>query len=318
MVLKMRPVIIPFLGVQTKIMRIAHFSDTHVLAIGNAGINKFLNKRFTGAANLMLSRSRHYRTEVFETVLEAISAENVDHVVCTGDLVNLALEAEFEKVRSLLEQHFSPGTLTLVPGNHDYYVKEAMELAHFEEMFSDYLPDSAVEGSSYPFLKILDDVAIVGLCSAVEQPIFFAGGRIGAEQLDTMKSLLCDERVEGKFKIVLVHHPLIPDPERKLEFTRRLEDANAFIESLWELDEHAPHMVLNGHNHRYRRCFLPGTSVMNVQAASASRFGGKHPAEFNLYTVEECKLTRIERRIYDSETNDFTQVLAYESEASSR
>ncbi len=292
--------------------RIAHFSDTHVLAIGNASLNQFLNKRITGAANLILNRSRHYRTEVFEAVLDAISSQNADHVVCTGDLVNLALKAEFEKVKMLLAQHFEPGELTLVPGNHDYYVKEAMELAHFEEMFRDYLPASEIPGESYPFLRVLDSVALIGLCSAVEQPFFFAGGRIGATQLEEMKRLHQDPRIKDKFKIVLVHHPLVPDPERRLEFTRRLEDANAFIETLWSLEDDAPDMVLNGHNHRYRRCYLPGTSVINVQAASASRFGGKYPAEYNIYEIDDGVLKSINRHIYDPDSNGFTDVVAYD------
>ena len=155
----------------------------------------------------------------------------------------------------------------------------------------------------------------MGLCSAVEQPIFFAGGRIGSTQIEAMSELLRSEQAKNKFRMVLVHHPLVPDPERKMEFTRRLEDANAFIEKLWELDADAPDLVLNGHNHRYRRCFLPGTDVMNVQAASASRYGGKHPAEFNLYTIQVGELASIERRIFDQTRNDFKRVVAYDSAA---
>ena len=292
--------------------RIAHFSDTHVLAIGNAKLNQFLNKRITGAANLVLNRSRHYRTEVFEAVLDAISQEQADHVVCTGDLVNLALEAEFIKVRSLLASHFEPGQLTIVPGNHDYYVKEAMERGHFESIFSDYLPDAAPGEPTYPFLKVVGDIAIIGLCSAIEQPFFFAGGEIGTVQLEKMTKLLRSPTIEGKFKIVLVHHPLVPDPERKLEFTRRLEDAEGFIAALWDLENNAPDLVLNGHNHRYRRCYLPGTSVLNVQAASASRFGGKYPAEYNVYEIEEGMLKTIHRRVFNAEREAFTNVIAYD------
>lgn len=292
--------------------RIAHFSDTHVLAIGNAKLNQFMNKRITGAANLVLNRSRHYRTEVFEAVLDAISEERADHVVCTGDLVNLALEAEFFKVRSLLARHFAPGELTIVPGNHDYYVKEAMERGHFESIFSDYLPNTGSSGSHYPFLKVVDEVAIIGLCSAIEQPFFFAGGKIGSSQLHEMAKLLRDPDLQNKFKIVLVHHPLVPDPERKLEFTRRLEDADGFMEAIWDLDDNAPDLVLNGHNHRYRRCYLPGTTVLNVQAASASRFGGKYPAEYNVYEIEEGTLKTIHRKVFNAERGGFTNVIAYD------
>ena len=76
-------------------LRIAHFSDTHVLSLEGVGPKRFLNKRWTGAVNLALNRSRHYRVEIFERLLEAVVASEPDHSVCTGDLVNLALEPEF-------------------------------------------------------------------------------------------------------------------------------------------------------------------------------------------------------------------------------
>lgn len=288
---------------------IAHFSDTHVLSLKDARFEDFLNKRFTGAVNLVLNRGRHYRTEVFEAVLDAITECAPDHVVCTGDLVNLALQAEFDKVKELLAQHFEPAKLTIVPGNHDYYVKQAMELGHFEQTFAQYIPKTS-NGKTYPFVRDLGDVVLVGLCSAIEQPVFFAGGRIGDEQLEEMSRLLSLPEYQDKFKIVLVHHPLLPDPERRMEFTRQLADAESLIHTFWMLGDDAPQMVLNGHNHRYRRCVLPGTEIVNVQAASASRFGGHHPAEFNLYQITGQSLSRIERRIFDSD--HFKRVVAYE------
>jgi len=38
-------------------MRIAHFSDLHVLALGGVGWARYLNKRLTGVANLALRRA---------------------------------------------------------------------------------------------------------------------------------------------------------------------------------------------------------------------------------------------------------------------
>ena len=40
----------------------------------------------------------------------------------TGDLVNIALEAEFAPARDWLRTLGSPQDVTLVPGNHDAYV----------------------------------------------------------------------------------------------------------------------------------------------------------------------------------------------------
>ena len=125
------------MGTALKPTRIAHFSDTHVLSVRGATPARFFNKRWTGAVNLALNRARHYRVDIFERLLDAVVATKPDHVICTGDLVNLALESEFERVLNLLRSRFSPGELTLVPGNHDYYVREAITAGFFENKFAD-------------------------------------------------------------------------------------------------------------------------------------------------------------------------------------
>ena len=56
-------------------MRIAHFSDTHVLSLKGVQLRALLNKRITGAVNLVFNRAKHYRVEVFEELLEVISLE---------------------------------------------------------------------------------------------------------------------------------------------------------------------------------------------------------------------------------------------------
>ena len=46
-----------------------------------------------------------------------------DHIAITGDFVNLALEAEFAPARAWLEGVGSSDRVTIVPGNHDAYVR---------------------------------------------------------------------------------------------------------------------------------------------------------------------------------------------------
>ena len=124
----------------TLTQRIVHFSDTHVLSLKGVQLRELLNKRITGAVNLALNRAKHYQVEVFEQLLDAVVAVQPDHSICTGDLVNLALTPEFVRVHELLSDRFGPHQLTLVPGNHDYYTKEASLAGRFEEYFDEYLP----------------------------------------------------------------------------------------------------------------------------------------------------------------------------------
>ncbi len=282
-------------------MRIAHFSDTHVLNLEGVGPRRFLNKRWTGAINLALNRAKHYRVEVFEELLAAVAELKPDHTVCTGDLVNLALEPEFVAVRAMLRQVFAPEELTLVPGNHDYYVKEAIAAGLFERSFGEYLPSAG--GSTYPVSRRVPGATIVGLSSAIPTPVFMATGHIGAEQLGAMRRAL-EAAPEGDFRMLLLHHPLLPDPGRRMERLRRLQDASELMDALRACPA-PPQLVVHGHNHAFRRQHIPGTEIPIVQVASGSRFGHDQHAEFNVYVVEDGELVGVERHIHQVETGRF-------------
>ncbi len=289
-------------------LRIAHFSDTHVLSLQGVGPGRFLNKRWTGAINLALNRSRHYRVEIFERLLDAVKATEPDHSVCTGDLVNLALEPEFERVGELLSVRFSPDELTLVPGNHDYYVKEAVTDGLFESSFGRWQPKDADFGQDvYPVVRAGDGFTIFGLNSAIITPVFMATGRVGEQQLAHLKTMLGDARDEGQFCMVLIHHPLLPEPKRRMESTRRLEDADAVIAALSRDKASWPDLVVHGHNHEFKRMVVPNSDIPLIQVASASRAGSRHRAEFNVYVVEDGVLVDIERHIHEPETGLFIQ-----------
>ncbi len=288
-------------------MRIAHFSDVHVLSIKGVGPGRFLNKRWTGAVNLALNRAKHYRVEVFEQLLDAVRALDVDHTVCSGDLVNLALEPEFEQVEGLLRGAFEPGELTLVPGNHDYYTKDAVAAGLFERTFAPWMPhDLDVAEAPYPVTRILDGLLVVGLSSAEPTPVFMATGRVGADQLGAMRRAFESPEAEGRFKLLLLHHPLLPDPTRKLEASRRLVDADLVCQSLRSSGAAGPDLVVHGHNHEYREQRVPGTEIPILQVASGSRFRHRHHAEFNVYVVEDGQLVRVERHVHDARTGRFS------------
>src|SRR5687767_11323412 len=106
-------------------MRIAHFSDLHVLALDGVKTRRFLNKRFTGWVNLRLKRAHKHRPGHVRAVAREITRAKVDHVVITGDLTNLALEQEFEAVKRLLEDELGldATNISAVPGNHDLYTR---------------------------------------------------------------------------------------------------------------------------------------------------------------------------------------------------
>ena len=80
---------------------------------------------------------------------------------------NLALEREFEAVRTLLDDvlRFSPNAVTLVPGNHDVYTRGAEKNQRFARYFEPYLTSDLPKyrtrqpGGLFPVVKLRDKVA---------------------------------------------------------------------------------------------------------------------------------------------------------------
>src|SRR5689334_6375194 len=108
-------------------MRVAHISDLHVLDLAGAALSRFLNKRATGYANRRYNRKHALQSDLVRKIAADLSASKGDHVVISGDVSNLALEAEFEAVRTILDDVLGlpPSAVTLGPGNHDVYTRGA-------------------------------------------------------------------------------------------------------------------------------------------------------------------------------------------------
>jgi hypothetical protein len=53
-------------------MRIAHFSDLHVLDLEGVGVHRFLNKRVTGYAMLRMKRSHVHRSSFVGAIAREI------------------------------------------------------------------------------------------------------------------------------------------------------------------------------------------------------------------------------------------------------
>src|SRR5580658_9839102 len=196
-------------------MRLAHFSDLHLLSLEGVPVRRFLNKRATGLANLKFKRGSIHRSAYVRAIAREVRRLGVEHVVVTGDLTNLALESEFEMARDLLQTDlgFSPENVSIVPGNHDVYTRGSYATQRFASYFADYLvsdlPELAVEvgAGRFPVVKLRGPVAVIGLCSAVPRLPFVAAGRLGREQLDALRRILGHAEVQRRTPVVALHHP---------------------------------------------------------------------------------------------------------------
>lgn len=100
-------------------LHLAHLSDPHLGPMPATGFGPLLSKRITGYLSWKLNRHNVHQPHVLEALLADIKSAGVHQIAVTGDLVNIALPAEFPRAQKWLEGIGSPADVALVPGNHD-------------------------------------------------------------------------------------------------------------------------------------------------------------------------------------------------------
>jgi 3',5'-cyclic AMP phosphodiesterase CpdA len=260
---------------------LAHLSDPHLPPLPKPRLRELAGKRALGYLNWTRNRHKYYRREVVDALVGDIHAQAPDHIAVTGDLVNLALDAEFGPARAWLESVGEPDKVTTTPGNHDAYVRATRH--RFAETFGDYLRgDSTNAGGAFPFLRRRGPLALIGLSSSVPTPPLMATGTLGHAQLDALERMLVTLSAEDAFRVLLVHHPLRSDSRVK-----RLTDSAALITLL---KQHGVELVLHGHDHVHSTIWIDGPQrkvpVIGVPSASALAHGRYPAAAYNLYAIE--------------------------------
>jgi 3',5'-cyclic AMP phosphodiesterase CpdA len=258
---------------------LAHFSDPHLPPLPKPRLLELAGKRVLGYLNWTRNRHKYYRREVLDALVRDLRAHAPDHIAVTGDLVNLALPAEFAPAQAWLRGVGAPDGVTAIPGNHDAYVRGTRH--RFVESFGDYLRGDEPGSQAFPFLRRRGPVALIGLSSAVPTAPFMATGTLGATQIEALERVLVSLATERVFRVLLVHHPLRSDSRPK-----RLTDSADLIALL---GKHGVELILHGHDHIHSTMWFDGPDgkipSIGVPAASALA-RGRHPAAaYNLYTI---------------------------------
>lgn len=259
---------------------LAHLSDPHLPPLPPVRLADLIGKRVTGWLNWRLLRAAHHSAKVLDALITDLIEARPDHIAVTGDLANLALAPEFERGREFLARLGAPGQVTVIPGNHDAYVRGAE--AMFGKSWRDFMTGDEAAGTPFPFLRRRGPAALIGLSTAVPTLPFFATGRLGADQTKRLDALLESLSREQCFRVVLIHHP----PAGERPWLRRLEDADAFRAAI---ARHGAELILSGHDHAAARHEIPGphgpVPVLQVPSASAPA-GDRHgAAAYNLYRI---------------------------------
>jgi len=269
-------------------LRFVHCSDIHLLDLAGAHPGQFLNKRLTGGVNLLLARGRKHSHNLFDQIVAHALEYAADRLVITGDLSNLALAPEFVLVRRKLREAGLP--VTVIPGNHDTYTRGSVRERRFEVYLGEFMEGERSEGD-YPFVQRLNDVALIGVSTAIPSLPLIAVGRVGEAQLARLADALARTAAEGLARVVLIHHPVLPGVAKPRHNLLDLEAFGAVIA------RHGAELILHGHEHRRIEGTLPGPQrSVPVHGVGSGTYLSQKPdrhGAFSLYTVGPGTIDRV-------------------------
>ncbi len=269
-------------------LRFLHTSDIHLLDLQGVMPWRYFGKRLTGRMNLAFHRSKTHDGALFDEMMSRLGPLGIERVVVTGDLTNLSLESEFELVRRKLDALSVPSTV--IPGNHDAYTWNAARSSRFERYLDPHMQGERERDTRYPFMTRVDDVALIGVSTAIATWPFYATGRVGTPQLERFERMLARARRENLCRIVLIHHPVV---EGVAKGFHRLLDLAAFAEVI---ARQGAELVLHGHEHRRIETSLPGPDsdvpVHGIGSGTSLSEAPHRQAAFSVYQASSRGITR--------------------------
>lgn len=267
---------------------LAHLSDVHLAPVVGFDMAHWRVKRLLGYINWHRRRKGVHLRHVVDRLVADLATQRPDHIAVTGDLVNLGLPGEQAAALEWLTTVGPPERVTVVPGNHDIYVR--MRRDPGTARWQPYMQANAdgagygEPGHAFPFVRRFGRIALVGVNSAIPTMPVLARGCVGHEQLQRLGRILDMLGREGLMRIVLIHYPPLPG---QCSPSRKLMDAEAMQRVL---SENGAELVLHGHNHTNTMvsCAAQGANIPVIGIASASLGRAYHDeplGRYNLYRV---------------------------------
>ncbi len=262
---------------------LAHISDIHLAPLPPVKPWDLFNKRITGYMNWKLVREKSLNGAGLLALISHLRSQEVDFVAITGDLVNVALDAEIARASGWLKSVGPVDKVCVSPGNHDSYVPGAFGKAR--KAWGGYMMGETEGAHQFPFVRRIGQVAVVSCSSSVSTLPLLAAGRFGINQAERLASCLRRLGEEGLFRVVLIHHP--PNVEAR-HWRLGLWGGERFREVI---AQHGAELILHGHTHKSSMHTIHGprseVPVVGVTSAAAAPGGYvDDPARYNLFRIE--------------------------------
>ncbi|MEL7544105.1 MAG: metallophosphoesterase [Pseudomonadota bacterium] len=275
---------------------LAHISDVHLAPLPMPWPTQLLSKRILGFLNWhMLGRKAYHRRDTLDALVAHLHTQTYDHVALTGDIVNLSLPQEFAASAPWLAKLGRPDDVSVVPGNHDAYTPVALDKGL--GTWATYMRSNAA-GAAYvqslveepytgfPYVRIVGDLALIGVASGIPTRPFLAQGTLGDAQRDALEDALRALALRELCTVLMIHHPPLPAISAP---TRDLTDAEELAALL---SRYQIHLALHGHNHRNELNWGVGPQapypVVGIASASMAVSAHGPLAQYNLYDFERA------------------------------
>ncbi len=266
--------------------RLAHLSDLHLGPLPELTYSDLVSKRITGYINWQRHRGRHIGSDTLARICDDLDRQSPDHVALTGDLVNLALDAEIELARQWLENFGAPDHVSVVPGNHDAYVPGAIDKAcrAWGAWMTGDGANEPADSRAFPYLRVRSPVALIGVSTAQATAPFMATGFFRRPQADALSKLLAQAGAQGLFRVVMIHHPPVRGATAAF---KKLNGIRLFQKTV---AANGAELVLHGHTHLPTLNWIAGKDgaavpVAGVAAAGQGAGGRRPPANYNLFEI---------------------------------
>ena len=321
---------------------IAHMSDIHVWkdppqdSVISSRWRDY--KRYHGYLQLSLFRGPQcFSIDMLQASLKDVLARNAHHLIVSGDLTNISMPFEFEFARNLLQDHFlneklqvasvnhwkqeTWKVLTVVPGNHDTYVPDAIEQDYFGRYFADAFEHTVKIdnfAARFPSVKHLphSDVLVIGINTGTANSLVSSAGTVDQTQLSeavTKITTILEQqkrKLDSFFKILVMHHPPIARFSIGLiDAIGCLADGDRARVSLF-CDLVGVDMVLYGHTHHPLVSYLGNKyQTLAVDVGSSTLVTTKeNKGRYNEYKIIGNKLHSITSRIWNLDSKKFDTI----------
>ncbi len=256
---------------------IIHISDLHFHTYPQ-NFQDCGSKRILGMANLLFRRARQYPLQRAKMLVSQIQNMKWDHLVISGDLTQLSLEAEFALARETLGPLLKDRKrVTIIPGNHDRYVRQNKAKDYYKQHFGEFFGDEEIHVK-----KLNSDWVIVGWDSAHPNDLFTASGTVRRSTIQATENLLGNLPEKTRF-IIVNHYPLTFPEGWEVDHSHELYNLVPVRE--WMMRYPNIRLYLHGHIHRnWQHRLLRGSSpelLLLNSASSTSRIYSGQKSSFH-------------------------------------